>query len=457
MADSEGVYVDNKLDKLVGDRTPGMYKSDTYLDFYNQFYASTGTNTPREIDAVVSDVMKQYGFDEKFDGAVTYILKFLPPHFLQGNFIDNVDLRPLFKAYEGFESGNKLKGTNTYVNYTINKDTFEDKITNKFKEIYQREYPTDDTKVDTETNTSSGWSPSAKTTFGGNQPPSALDTPGTPLDNGDVSNNEDNYAYNYKEYLDTYLGTSIQDLMQLQDTANPAIPSGDTKSFSKSSFDELTGIVTVKSYTPDMQGKYEEYTDSRIAAETNTIMGAETEVKYNLRQAIQYTSTLNDKQLRELQQMLKVNGYYQNKENSQFIFGENDELTRTAWNRFLTDVLRSEMSPAEFAKKNADKLKQRLESGEFVTEYSDSLMESMADQWGTQMLGRKLNASETKGLALAVRQWDIQNTKDSFYNNPNDGSTVEDDVYSYLMEEYEVEQNQNNMSDTFASMKRVLG
>lgn len=435
---------------------PPVYNSEQYEQFYQQYYVSTGNNFSRDIESITNDIINIYGFNPELDKPlVQTILETLPTYFLVSDFINNVDLRPLFKAYEGkYVIHNLGGGMLPDANAKITSVDFVDKITKQFKDTFEAELKgSSEDKLKNPT----GWSPSAKTINGGKEPGSPTDTPATPLDNGDVSNNEDNYAYNYKEYLDTYLGTTIQDLMQLQDTANSAIPSGDTKSFSKSSFDELTGTVTVKSYTSDIQGKYEEYADSRIAAETNTVMGAGTEVKYNLRQAIQYTSTLNDKQLRELQQMLKVNGYFQNKENSQFILGENDELTRTAWNRFLTDVLRSEMSPAEFAKKNADKLKQRLESGEFVTEYSDSLMESMADQWGTQMLGRKLNANETKGLALAVRQWDIQNTKDSFYNNPNDGSTVEDDVYSYLMEEYEVEQNQNNMSDTFASMKRVLG
>ena len=438
---------------------PAVYNSEQYKLFYQKNYESTGNVSPRDIESITKDVIEIYGFENEKKQGIQAILQTLPSYFFTSDFINNVDLRPLFKAYEGKYIIGKYKSDENRqdddsVPKQINSGTFVDKITNQFKDTYETEL---EGSSEAKLKNTTGWSPSAKTTNGGIEPGTPSDTLEEPLDSGDVPDLEDNYAYNYKEYLDTYLGTSIQDLMQLQDTANPAIPSGGTQSFSKSSFDELTGTVTVKSYTSDIQGKYEEYTDSRIAAETNTVMGAGTEVKYNLRQAIQYTSTLDDKQLRELQQMLKVNGYYQNEKNSQFILGENDELTRTAWNRFLTDVLRSEMSPAEFAKKNADKLKKRLESGEFVTEYSDSLMESMADQWGTQMLGRKLNASETKGLALAVRQWDIQNTKDSFYNNPNDGSTVEDDVYSYLMEEYEVEQNQNNMSDTFASMKRVLG
>jgi hypothetical protein len=80
----------------------------------------------------------------------------------------------------------------------------------------------------------------------------------------------------------------------------------------------------------------------------------------------------------------------------------------------------------------------------------------MADKFGLDYLGRKLNGNETASLGQAIRQWNIQNNKDVVYNNLTDGSSVDDNVYSYLTEEFKSETNFNNMADMENSMKEVF-
>jgi len=428
---------------------PPVYNSEQYKQFYQQYYESTGNNFSRDMESITNDIINIYGFNPNLDKPlVQTILKTLPTYFLVSDFINNVDLRPLFKAYEGKYVIHDLGG-GMLPDYKakITSVDFVDKITKQFKDTYEAELEgSSEDKLKNPT----GWSPSAKTINGGKEPGSPTDTPITPLDNGDVPNLDDAFLYNYKEYLDIHYEATVKDLLQIQESGNAMLPSMDTASFEKSDFDELTGIVTARKTYTGPYGAQQEYQDSRIAAE-----GGGT-VRWNLAKAISYPSMLDSKQLRDLQQTLKMNGYFQNQNNVQPTLGVMDDLTNTAWTKFLTASIRSELSPADFAKKNQAELKAKLDAGLEVAPYSATLMESMADKFGLDYLGRQLNGNETASLAQAIRQWNIQNNKDIVYNNLSDGSGVEDNVYSYLTDEFESEINFNNMSKMDDAMKEVF-
>lgn len=445
------IYDMDKDGKLVPANVllPAVYNSEVYKKFYQQHYESTGNTSPRDIESITNDIIEIYGFYGSIDKpTVQTILKTLPTYFFASDFINNVDLRPLFKAYEGkykittFPDSQLPDSTDE-----ITSSMFVDKITEQFKTTYETELEgSSEAKLKNPT----GWTPSAKTTNGGKEPGTPSDTPATPLDNGDVPNLDDAFLYNYKEYLDIHYEATVKDLLQIQESGNAMLPSMDTESFEKSDFDELTGIVTARKTYTGPYGAQQEYYDSRIAAE-----GGGT-VRWNLAKAISYPSMLDSKQLRDLQQTLKMNGYFQNQNNLQPTLGVMDDLTNIAWNKFLTASIRSELSPAEFAKKNQAELKAKLDAGLEVATYSATLLESMADKFGLDYLGRKLNGNETASLGQAIRQWNIQNNKDVVYNNLTDGSSVDDNVYSYLTEEFKSETNFNNMADMENSMKEVF-
>ena len=444
--DSNGKYVSTSI------LLPEIYNSEQYKQFYQQNYVSTDNTSPRTIESLTKDIIDIYGFENESKQGIQAILQTLPSYFLATDFINNVDLRPLFKAYEGkyiiaeYES-DENRNDNDQKPKQINSGMFVDKITNQFKDTYEAELEgSSEAKLKNPT----GWSPSAKTTNGGKEPGTPTDTPTTPLDNGEVPNVDDAFLYQYKEYLDVHYEATVKDLLQIQESGSAMLPSMATESFEQSDFDELTGIVTAKKTYSGPYGAQQEYQDSRIAAE-----GGGT-VRWNLAKAISYPSMLDSKQLRDLQQTLKMNGYFQNQNNQQPTLGVMDELTNTAWNKFLTASIRSELSPADFAKKNQAELKAKLDSGLEVATYSATLLESMADKFGLDYLGRKLNGNETASLGQAIRQWNIQNNKDVVYNNLMDGSTVDDNVYSYLTEEFKSETNFNNMSDMDKAMKEVF-
>jgi hypothetical protein len=428
---------------------PAVYNSGVYKKFYQQYYESTGNTAPRDIESITNDIIEIYGFNGDIDKpTVQTILKTLPTYFFASDFINNVDLRPLFTAYEGKYKITRFPDS-VIPNSTdkITSSMFVDKITDQFKKTYETELEgSSEAKLKNPT----GWTPSAKTTNGGKEPGTPLDTPATPLDNGDVPNLDDAFLYNYKEYLDIHYEATVKDLLQIQESENAMLPSMDTASFEQSDFDELTGIVTAKKTYTGPYAAQQEYQDSRIAAETGGT------VRWNLAKAISYPSMLDSKQLRDLQQTLKINGYFQNQNNVQPTLGVMDDLTNIAWTKFLTAAIRSELSPADFAKKNQAELKAKLDSGLEVASYSATLMESMADKFGLDYLGRQLNGNETASLAQAIRQWNIQNNKDIVYNNLTDGSGVEDDVYSYLTKEFNSEINFNNMYKEDDAMKEVF-
>jgi hypothetical protein len=431
---------------------PAVYNSEGYRSFYNKYYRSTGNTSPRDIQSITEDVVNIYGFNKESTQGIKSILQTLPSYFFASDFINNVDLRPLFKAYEGKYIIGEYKSSENrndkdYKPKQIDSGTFVDKITEQFKKTYDAEL---DGSSEAKLKNPSGWSPSAKIINGGQEPSSPTGTPATPLDNGDVPQVDDNFLYNYKQYLDIHYEATVKDLLQIQESGNAMLPSMDTQSFNKSDFDALTGIVTAKKTYTGPYAAQQEYQDSRIAAEGG---GA---VRWNLAKAISYPSMLDSKQLRDLQQTLKMNGYFQNQNNQQPTLGVMDDLTNIAWNKFLTASIRSELSPAEFAKKNQAELKAKLDAGLEVATYSATLLESMADKFGLDYLGRKLNGNETASLGQAIRQWNIQNNKDVVYNNLTDGSIVDDNVYSYLTEEFKSETNFNNMADMENSMKEVF-
>lgn len=427
---------------------PPVYNSEQYKQFYQQNYVSTDNTSPRTIESVTKDIIDIYGFNNGYKIGIQAILQTLPSYFFATDFINNVDLRPLFQAYEGkYIISKDPNNVEPPREDPISSGMFVDKITNQFKDTYETELEgSSENKLKNPT----GWSPSAKTTNGGKEPGTPTDTPITPLDNGEVPNIDDSFLYQYKEYLDVHYEATVKDLLQIQESGSAMLPSMATESFDKSDFDALTGIVTAKKTYTGPYAAQQEYQDSRIAAEGG---GA---VRWNLAKAISYPSMLDSKQLRDLQQTLKMNGYFQNQNNLQPTLGVMDDLTNIAWNKFLTASIRSELSPAEFAKKNQAELKAKLDSGLEVATYSATLLESMADKFGLDYLGRKLNGNETASLGQAIRQWNIQNNKDVVYNNLTDGSSVDDNVYSYLTEEFKSETNFNNMSDMDKAMKEVF-
>jgi len=204
------------------------------------------------------------------------------------------------------------------------------------------------------------------------------------------------------------------------------------------------------------------YIDLMSTYGTKTIAGAtafgkrygyapSTEGEWNIRSFYNFPTQLkNENDIADLQNDLRKAGFF-NFEGGQLpLRGVLDDSTTAAWSYFLKSAALSGMEPAKYLVKRIQEVGQLQWDQQVIGKDPDTI-QSRANDLGSAILGRGLNAMEIKQLQDVVRGWEKQAvTQGNFADQPMD-IDLNARMERYLQNTYQEEAVWNNYAQSRAA------
>ena len=247
-----------------------------------------------------------------------------------------------------------------------------------------------------------------------------LNLPG--LDTGTLS---------YKEYLQRYATSTIEDLLRLEDSG-----------------EVTTAEIDAGEFVANLTGK--------VAGTNGT-----NKVMWSLAQAKEYLWSLDSNKVADLQDSLRDAGYF-DKLGAYPYKGDKDEPTVLAWDLFLADALRNGQSPSARLQGASNAFAQRMASGQGNLFMDEADVKGAALALGSKVLNRGLDQTELETLTAAVRNWERE-----AYKTKSTGQSENGDIFSevdvtarinsYMQETYNEETVINSLPENIEFLKSVFG
>ena len=235
----------------------------------------------------------------------------------------------------------------------------------------------------------------------------------------------------YKQYLQRYATSTIEDLLRLEDTGEVTSSEIDAGEFVAN----LTGKVSGTNGT-------------------NKVM-------WSLAQAKEYLWSLDSNKVADLQDSLRDAGYF-DKLGAYPYKGDKDEPTVLAWDLFLADALRNGQSPSARLQGASNAFAQRMATGQGNLFMDEEDVKGAALALGSKVLNRGLDQTELETLTAAVRNWERE-----AYKTKSIGTGEDDDIFSevditarinsYMQETYNEETVINSLPENIEFLKSVFG
>jgi hypothetical protein len=235
----------------------------------------------------------------------------------------------------------------------------------------------------------------------------------------------------YKQYLQRYATTTIEDLLRLEDTG-----------------EVTTSEINAGEFVANLTGKVSGTNG------TNPVM-------WSLAQAKEYLWSLNRNQVADLQDSLRDAGYF-DKLGAYPYKGDQDEATVLAWDLFLSDALRNGQTPSARLQSASDSFAQRMAAGQGNLFMDEADVRGAALALGSKVLNRGLDKTELETLTAAVRNWEIEAYKTKSTGQSETGDIFSDvdvtaRINSYMQETYNEETVINSLPENIQFLKSVFG
>ena len=435
--------------------SPDIYSSENIQKFVNSRFADDPTLSNREV--AESYWKSELGINDDFFSpgfwAFSAAIESLPENLKKQDLLPQIDLRPLLLAQKEYVTKNNYLPVGfSQKSYLEAIDKTIEIINNKYREDAKifvgnnGEFTDEETEalVDKFLKNTSEFSPTKmiadrtagrETTSIGSDPNSATTT-GEPIidEEGNININNiggDLGSLSYKQYLQQYATSTIEDLLRLEDTG-----------------EVTTAEIDAGEFVANLTGK--------VSGTNGT-----NKVMWSLAQAKEYLWSLNSDKVADLQNSLRDAGYF-DKLGAYPYEGDKDEPTVLAWDLFLADALRNGQSPSARLQGASDTFAQRLASGQGNLFMDKTDIEGAALALGTKILSRGLDRQELTTLTDAVRNWEREAYKAKSLGRGENGDIFSDTditarINDYLKTTYAEEAVWTNYADSRQATERFFG
>lgn len=209
----------------------------------------------------------------------------------------------------------------------------------------------------------------------------------------------------YEDFIKINPGTTIVDLAKLEATGEWPFNDSFEASFFRKWMPEAGDVVSINNFTTP---------DAAERAVAGQQKPAPKTVKWNAYQALDFIYGLEESNNREgiaeIQSIMRQAGYYQGRAVDDSVVmpafrpGYLDDATIEAWQLFLTDAARKNLSPSRLLfEQKQSRYNQRL-TGEGIPQIDPFERDATVQQFAMNVLGRALNDEETKKVLQYVMQ-----------------------------------------------------
>lgn len=197
----------------------------------------------------------------------------------------------------------------------------------------------------------------------------------------------------------------------------------------------------------------EVFNASGLVQQITGMVASEDNKMWDLNEAITFIYSYQDdpKKVKRLQRLLTDSGYFQTL-NALPEAGQIDDVTRQAWNLFLTDALRFGRTPLDQAKNAQKAFQSRLAGDTGYMAIDSATISSTARQLGEAIIGRPLSAKETYDLVNKAKDWQ----REAFVRGQTDPEQMQTDIQAQIEQHLRKTYNNDIVLDSISASRQAM-
>lgn len=165
------------------------------------------------------------------------------------------------------------------------------------------------------------------------------------------------------------------------------------------------------------------------------------ETQWSVKQLLQYPTTLKQgsNEIKQLQEMLRLGGYFDGVGAKYTKYGFTDEATKAAWDAMLTDAIRFNRKPSELLQDRVKNYLNNREPSAAFARMDETELDNFVNQIAQASINRNLSKEELATLGAKIREWEYEAALPATFAADNFNVNMETRAEDYFQQNFAYE------------------